>query len=331
MDREGLGQSSPKLPTSVSRSRGKDYTSGKWRRGNCDVSLHKEQNNGIGGKNVLVYRKKKIEPRKTSLNPKSLVVDLGSCEEMKSKGSFVGQKGTSGMTLITQRSSTVKWNSLRHATVGASQCDSSSMIDKASESSTTSTVTSESDLQPQHNFFAVSNRALNNNSSGLLSELRITLRKSCITRQASRVETNKSKKQSTVETSIDRGQSTTMQSNIDRRESRNRKSSTTNSSVGSTTQCDTDRRESKNRKSSSSKSSVESSSGFVWMKKKDLTPDSRNARRIYNTGSGMKVVIKSNVSKVSTVRVKDGTYKRGDIPLIAKSQDKKIANSKVGH
>ncbi|KAK4836828.1 hypothetical protein QYF36_000498 [Acer negundo] len=295
---DSLGQSSPKLPTSVSRSRGKDYKSKNWRGGNCNGSLNKPQPVKLGSG-------EKIKPRTNSSKPKSSWGDSGSHEEIKPKLSFISRKGTSSSksTIVTERSSSTKGNSLKPVSTFGSKNSSSSMVVKASESSTASTITSESGSQPHQKLLVTSRRALDD-TGGLLSEVRIALRKSCVTRQASRVEINSNRRQSTMETCNDRMQSI-MVINNDRRESRDRKSSSSKSSVGS----------------SSLPSSSINSSAFVSTRKKIQTPDSRNVSRMSKVTNRVKVS-KSNVSKVSTVQAKERPLnsRSGDIPSVSKSK-----------
>ncbi|TXG67152.1 hypothetical protein EZV62_008427 [Acer yangbiense] len=288
---DSLGQSSPKLPTSVSRSRGKDYKSKNWRGGNCNGSLNKPQP-------VKVGSGEKIKPRTTSMKPKSSWGDSGSHEEIKPELSLISRKGTSSSksTLVTERSSSTKGNSMKTVSTFGSKNSSSSMVVKASESSTIS--------QPQQKFLATSIRTLDD-TSGLLSAVRITLRRSCVTRQASRVEINSNRRQSTMETCNDRSQSIMVINNNDRRESRDRKSSSSKSSVGS----------------SSLPGSSINSLAFVSTRKKIQTPDSRNVSRMSKVTNRVKAY-KSNVSKVSTVQAKERPLnsRSGDIPTVSKSK-----------
>ncbi|KAK3199236.1 hypothetical protein Dsin_022651 [Dipteronia sinensis] len=307
-NRDSLGQSSPKLPTSVSRSRGKDYKSKNWTGGNCNGSLYNPQPvKVLSGKSICtdLGSGEKIKPRTTSTKPKSSWGDSGSHEEIKPKLSFISRKGTSSSksTLVTERSSSTKGTSLKPVSTFGSKNSSSSMVVKASKSSTASTITSESGSQPQQKFLATSRRALDD-TSGLLSAVRITLRKSCVTRQASRVEINSNRRQSTMETCNDRRQSIMVITN-DRKESRDRKSSSSKSSVGS----------------SSLPGSSINSSAFVSTRKKIQTPDSRNVSRISKVTNRVKVS-KSDVSKVSTVQAKERPLnsRSGDIPSVSKSK-----------
>ncbi|KAL5802730.1 hypothetical protein ACOSQ4_031035 [Xanthoceras sorbifolium] len=312
-----LGQSSPNLPTAVSSSRGKDYRSKDWREGNCNGTLNKLQPvKVLSGKSICtdLGSGERLKPRTTSMKPKSSWTDSGLHEEIKPKLSYISQQVTSGSksSFVIERSTSAKGSSLKSMSTCGSKSSSSSMVGKASESSTASTITSESGLPLQQKFLSTSSRALDN-TSGLLSAVRITLRKSCVTRQASRVEINNSRRQSTMETCNDRRQST-MEINNDRRESRDRKSSSSKSSVGS----------------SSLPGSNNNSSTFISTRKKEQTPESRNVARIAKATNRVKVS-KSNVSKVSTVQVKERPLnsRSGNIPSVAKSTYKETAKSKV--
>ncbi|KAJ0047187.1 hypothetical protein Pint_04424 [Pistacia integerrima] len=305
-----MGPSSPMLPSSVSRSRGKEYKSKNWRGDNHDVSLNKPHLvKLLSGKSSLVDlgSGKRMKPRPSSMKPNSLPVGLGSTEEIKPKLSFVNSKGTSNMkrSLVCERSSigNAKGNSLKPVSVcEGSENSSSSMVDKGGESNPGSTVTSESNLRGQQKFPEVSSRPFGHTSE-LLSAVRITLRKSCITRQASRVETNSDRRQPTVETKND-GRQSRIEINKERCESRDRKSSSSKSSVGSSSVPGFDGKSSK----------------FISTRKKEKTPDSRHVTRM------TKAVVKD-----SSVQVKEGTInsRRGDKTTIAKPNHKEMAKSKV--
>ncbi|XP_044492708.1 micronuclear linker histone polyprotein-like isoform X1 [Mangifera indica] len=314
----GLRGTSPKLPSSVSRSRGKDYRSKNWRRDNHDVSLNKPHPvKLLSGKSSLVGlgSGKKMKPRPSFMKPNSLQVGLGSTEEIKPKLSFVNSKGTSNLkrSLVCERSSIS--NAQGSSWIPISVCEgsensSSSTVDKGGESNPGSTVTSESNLLGQQKFLEVSSRAFGH-TSDLLSAVRITLRKSCITRQASRVETNSDRKQST-ETKDDRRQSK-IEINKEGCESRDRKSSSSKSSVGSSSVPGLDSK----------------SSEFISTRKKEKTPDSRHVTRM-SEARAIRVDV-PNVSKDSTVQFKEGTMNsiRGDKTSVAKSNYKQMTKSKV--
>ncbi|XP_050215041.1 uncharacterized protein LOC126666131 [Mercurialis annua] len=163
--------SSPKLPSSVSRSRGKHYTSRKT-GGNCqDFALNKKH------------------PVK-ALSGKTSWGNSGFREDIKPKLSFINSKGTSKLksSLIVDRK--VPRTTKDHFKVLNDQTPSegnmSSGVDKASESNT-SNITSENDQKLQQTNMEISNPAFGN-SSRLVSAMRISLRKSRATRPASRVD-----------------------------------------------------------------------------------------------------------------------------------------------
>lgn len=314
---ELVGPSSPKLPSSVSRSRGKDYKSKKWQGENGDVSLNKPHLVKVlrDKSRADVGKVKKIKSNSSLLKPKSMSADSKPCEEIKAKLSFINSKGTfsSKRSSVSGGSSTQngKANSLKPIFSSRGlESSSSSAVDKENESSALSTVTSESSLREQQNIIEVSSRAFGH-SRMLLSAVRITLRKSCVTRQASRVETNNDKKQSTVGINIDRRESR-MDINVDRRESRDQKSSSSKSSVGS-----------------SSVPSDVNSSAFISTRKKEKTPDSRNVARM--TVAPNNQVNISNESKVSVVQKNKGNFnsRRENMSMITKSTYKETAKLNV--
>ncbi|OMP04599.1 cyclic nucleotide-gated channel [Corchorus olitorius] len=244
--------SSPGLPRSVSRSRGKDYQNKKWKRG---------QYNGSSNK---------IQPVK-GLNGKFRKVDSGPGQEIKPKLSYISLKSTasSKTSLASELTENVKAKSVKPVSMFRGPARSwSPMADKSGlsgETNTRSTVTSENvQQQQQQKFFEVSSRGLGQ-TSGLLSSVRLSLRKSCITRPASRVEIN-----------------------ADRRDSRDHKSSSGKSSVGSSSFCCRDVKK----------------STIAEIKRKEQTPDSRNVARMTEAA---KIKMKpSNMCNTSNVRGKDG-------------------------
>ncbi|KAE8679105.1 Light-harvesting chlorophyll B-binding protein 3 [Hibiscus syriacus] len=215
-----VGTASPTLPQSVSRSRGKDFRSKKWK--------------GI-----------------------------------KPKHSFINSKGRSSSktSLVSEITENAKGKYVKPvSTRGDQERSSSPMADNSGETNTRSTVTSES-IQPQHEqkLFEVSSRGFGQTSE-LLTSVRISLRKSCITRPASRVEINSDRSQ--------------------RVESRDSKSSSGKSSVGS------------------SYSGYEAKRSTVsWIKRKEQTPDSRNATRM--TEASKNKVKPSNMHDKANLRGKE--------------------------
>ncbi|GMI85306.1 hypothetical protein HRI_002199900 [Hibiscus trionum] len=279
-----VGASSPKLPQSVSRSRGKDFKSKKWKGNSHDVPLNK------------------IVPTKILKGKSS-----GYGEGIKTKLSFINSKGTSRPKtgLVSEITENAKRKNVKPVSIqGGPKRSSSPVADKSGETNTRSTVTSESiQQQRQQKFFEVSSRGFGHTSE-LLASLRMNLRKSCITRPASRVEIN-----------ADRSQ---------RMESRESKSSSGKSSLrkscitrpASRVEINADRSqrmESRESKSSSGKSSVGSSySGYEakrstvsWIKRKEQTPDSRNASRM--TEASKNKVKPSNMHNKSNLRGKEGS------------------------
>lgn len=225
------GPSSPKLPSSVSKSRGKDFVNKKWIGDNQDFSLHKRN------------------PEKV-LSGTSSCGNSGSSDEMKPKSSFIHLKGTSSSKSSSVCKSSFFGNPIPNCSKPISSCEDptctlSSMTNRADESSTTSTITSESDQQKQQKFMEKSNQALSQ-ANGLLSVIKARLRKSGVTRPASRVEING-----------------------DRRQSRGRKSSSSKSSVGSSSNPCNDGR----------------TSTSTSMQYKERTPDSRHVARMTHASS----------------------------------------------
>uniref|UniRef100_A0A5B6YI99 Uncharacterized protein n=1 Tax=Davidia involucrata TaxID=16924 RepID=A0A5B6YI99_DAVIN len=210
------GPSSPKLPPSVSRSRGKHYRSREWGRSNCWLTSNKQH------------------PVK-NLSSKSSWVNSGSCQKIKSKLSYGNPKGNAG-----SKASSVCKSSLTETSGSKYSKPISSFGDSnRGESKSTSTITSENIEQQQKKFFEVSSQTFGH-TSGLLSTLKITLRKSCVTRQASRAEI------------------------IGGRQSGGRKSSSSKSSVGSSSNPGYDVEDVK----------------LHTTQNKDTTPESRNAVRM---------------------------------------------------
>ncbi|KAK8983442.1 hypothetical protein V6N11_073855 [Hibiscus sabdariffa] len=239
---------SPTLPQSVSRSRGKDFRSKKWKANSRDVSLNK-------------IASTKILKGKSS----------GYGEGIKPKLSFINSKGTSRLktSLVSDITENTKGKNVKPvSTKGGPKRSSSPVADKSGETNTRSTVTSESiQQQKQQKFFEVSSRGFSQTSE-LLASVRISLRKSCITRPASRVEINAGRSQ--------------------RMESRDSKSSSGKSSVGS------------------SYSGYEAKRSTVsWIKRKEQTPDSRNAARM--TEASKNKLKPSNMHNKSNLRGNEGS------------------------
>lgn len=147
------GVSSPKLPSSVSKSRGKDYQSRNW-GSNGRVSLNKD-------------------------HPVNDLEGQTSSEESKLKGSSANQIGDSGS------SSNLHSDNSCITTISYSSQDYQS----TSEGVSTRTITTESGQQQHSKVLEVSKGACaHTHTGGLLGALKTNLRKSCATRPAMRVE-----------------------------------------------------------------------------------------------------------------------------------------------
>lgn len=361
LDSNLLGSSSPKLPSSVSRSRGKEYRSKTWIGGNRDISHNNPHPVKVlsGNSRTESGSNEKEKPRSNLAKPRSSRVNSRLGKEIKPKSSFINSKRTSfakknfvSESSLTRHSlrnslkpisiaanartscskntsvseSLSTGNSLRNSLRPVSTVDQTrtscskksfisesfstgdsfrnslkptTSLDKKGESNS-STVSAESSLQPRQNILEISSRPIGH-TSGLLSAVRISLRKSCVTRQAARVETNNERRQST--TGI----------NDDRRQSTGRKSSFSKSSVGSSTITTFD---------------VKSSNCRII---KEETPDSRNVRGV--TEVATKKMNVRNVSKVTTMQLKDKALKsrKGDVTTIAKPTHKDTAKPKVSY
>ncbi|MBA0668411.1 hypothetical protein Goklo_001331, partial [Gossypium klotzschianum] len=270
-----VGAYSPTLPQSVSRSRGKDFRSKKWKGNCCDLSLNK------------------IESMKV-LKGKSLVYGEGIKPEL----SFINSKGTSRSktNMVSEVTENAKGKNVKPVSNrGGPERSLSPVVDKSGETNGRSTVTSESiqqQQQQQQKFFEVSSRGFGQTSE-LLTSVRSSLRKSCITRPASRVEIN-----------ADRSH---------RMESRDSRSSSGKSSVGS-----------------SSYSGYEAKRSTVsWIKRKEKTPDSRNVARL--TEAAKTKVKPSNMCKKSNVRGKEGerNSRTGGLVTVPKKTWEEAVKSKA--
>ncbi|XP_035543306.1 uncharacterized protein LOC109013959 isoform X2 [Juglans regia] len=274
LDFESQVSTSPKLPLSVSRSRGKDYRSKKWRAENYE-SLHKQH------------------PLKV-LSGTSSCLDLRFGEELKSKS--INLKGTSRSksTLVCKSSLTGNAipSSSKHAvsTFEDQANGSSSMGNRTCESNTRSTVTSQSSQQRELKCIEVSTQPFG--PSGLLSNQRISSRKDCVTRQASRVEINN-----------------------DKRLSRGYKSSSGKSSVGSSSNILYD-----------VKSLTSTSIGH-----KEITPSSRNvARTSYVAKNKVKTSNVSKASTIA-IEEGSSNSRRGIKISILKPAHEEATKPKVQH
>ncbi|KAG7957392.1 hypothetical protein I3843_11G172200 [Carya illinoinensis] len=265
---------SPKLPSSVSRSRGKDYRSKKWRAENYE-SLHKQH------------------PLKV-LSGTSSCLDLRFGEELKSKS--INLKGTtrSKSTLVCKSSLTgnaIPSSSKPAVSTFEDQANgSSSMGNRTCESNTRSTVTSQSSQQRELKCIEVSTQPFD--PSGLLSNQRISRRKDCVTRQASRVEINH-----------------------DKRLSRGYRSSSGMSSVGSSSNILYD-----------VKSLTSTSIGH-----KEITPTSRNvARTSYVAKNKVKTSNVSKASTIK-IEERSSNSRRGVKISVLKPDHEEATKPKVQH
>ncbi|CAK7327538.1 unnamed protein product [Dovyalis caffra] len=285
-DLEFKGSSSPNIPSSVSRSRGKHYASKKWGEGNCDLLVNKQH------------------PVK-GLNGKSSRVNSEPSDEIKPKLSFVNSKGTSRSKVTKVSGSSFTQNAPRSKVSkvsgknftrnakesdskaksgqGVMESSSNSLMVMAGESNN-SNVKFESDHQARQRNLEVSSRGFDH-TSGLLSALRNGLRKSFVTRKASRVEINDENKKP-----------------------RDRKSSSSKSSVGASFNPGYDVK----------------SSTLLLMRNNEQTPDSRNVGRM--TEAARKRIKDSSMSKACNVQVME---KKGGLSNVAKSAPQEALKSKV--
>ncbi|XP_050138584.1 uncharacterized protein LOC126614928 [Malus sylvestris] len=238
-----VGPSSPQLPSSVSKSRGKDFVSKKWRGGNQDFADKRHLDKVLSGT--------------------SSCGNSGSSDKMKPKSSFIQLKGTSSSKSSSVCKSSLTTNHIPSCSKPTSSggdptCSLSSGTNKADESSTTSTITSEIGQQQQQQKFMEKSNPVLSQANGIFSVIKAGFRKSGITRPAARVEIHG-----------------------DRRQSRVHKSSSSKSSVGS----------------SSNPRSEGRASTSTSIQYKERTPDSRNvARMSYATKNRIRPSIVSKPS-----------------------------------
>lgn len=198
----------------------------KWRTDNQDLSLDK------------------LHPVKV-LSQKSSSLKSGSCDEIKQKSRYIHFKETTSSKSNLVSDSCLNGNIMINfsnpvSTNGDPTSNLSSVANKAKESNTTSTITSESGQEQQLKIFDVSSQTFSH-TGGFLSVVRNGLRKSGVTRQASR-----------------------MVIRDDRKQSSGNKSSSSKSSVAS----------------SSNPGHDVASSKSTLVKPKERTPDSRNVGRM---------------------------------------------------
>ncbi|XP_015896800.2 uncharacterized protein LOC107430470 isoform X1 [Ziziphus jujuba] len=277
LDMDILEPSSPKLPTSVSKSRGKEYRSKDWKVENQDFTLNK------------------LHPVKVP-SQKPTYMNSGSCSEIKQKFQSIRSKETtnSKSNVVSDSSHSgfvIQKFSYPKSSHGHSTSGLSSVANKANESRTVSTITSESGEEREQKVVDVSSQTFGHTSS-FLSVVKINLRKSGITRQASRVEIRDDKKQSS-----------------------GHKSSSSKSSVASSSN--------PNHNAGRSKSSL--------VRPKESTPDSRNVGRMTHAAkSKIKYgnEVKSSIMKHGEAT---SNNKREGKPNVVKSSYQEAAKQKAQH
>jgi hypothetical protein len=205
------------------------------------------------------------------LGGKSYLVDPQCGEKIKPKLGFINLKGTSRSKSVSVCESSLTGNSILSCSKPVSTCGDpasrlNSMGNKTCESNT-STITSQSSQQQEQNY-----------SIPLLSDMRISLRKSCSTRQAPRVEMNN-----------------------DKRLSRGRKSSSDISGVGSSSNPCYDVR----------------SSTSTSLSQRGITPDSRNVMRMtYAAKNKVKKLSVSRASTIKIEEVSCSSRRGAKINLV---------------
>uniref|UniRef100_A0A3Q7IBG5 Myosin motor domain-containing protein n=1 Tax=Solanum lycopersicum TaxID=4081 RepID=A0A3Q7IBG5_SOLLC len=171
------GSSSPKLPPSVSRSRGKDFRSRQWSQGDQTLTLDKKHHVKHLSKGGL--EADKVVEHKT--NKKKLTSSAALDSDSACQALYSRDKKISSNSLAAYSDKTRSISSSITSEHGE-ECYKQELC--VSDSS--STITSEACGQKS---FEVSGPILGQ-TTGLLSSLRVSLRKSCVTRQASRMEVN---------------------------------------------------------------------------------------------------------------------------------------------
>ncbi|CAI9088601.1 OLC1v1022978C2 [Oldenlandia corymbosa var. corymbosa] len=182
---------SPKLPCSVSRSRGKDYQSRKW--GQRKEKLIFDQQHPANNLKKIPLSGISVTERVSSNR---------TCSG-KSVGFGGSQSDSSEKSSLTE----IAKHDYSEVSLGLQKLRLGSTCSEMAQSNSSSIILSESsEIQHQK---SLDSRVPVQTSSRFLSELKISLRKSCVTRQASRVQVS------------------------ERRQSDGRKSSSSKSSVGS--------------------------------------------------------------------------------------------------
>nr|GMD53239.1 Hyphal wall protein [Ipomoea batatas] len=211
MDFGGHEQSSPKLPPSVGRSRGKDYRSREWGKGNRKISLGKKHpvkdlnskssqvNSGftkaVKDRTSHVNVKHRGASKSISVGPSSLSLNSKPpCSQpIPSRGSVAAERGESSLSTVTsevsdqrpQKSSVTSNSSSTVTYEDVEQQHKNSLEMRNSTCTVTSRLT---ELQPRK--CTDINSQVFGRTSDFLSTLRVSVRKSCVTRQALRLVVN---------------------------------------------------------------------------------------------------------------------------------------------
>lgn len=207
----GHEQSSPKLPPSVGRSRGKDYRSREWGKGNHKISLgkkHPVKNLNSQSSRVNSGFTKTVKDRTSQVNvkhrgaSKSISVGQSSsslnskppCSQpIPSRGSVAAERGESSLSTVTsevsdqghQKSSVTSNSSSTVTYEDVEQQHKNSLEMRNSTCTVTSRLT---ELQTRK--CTDINSQVFGRTSDFLSTLRVSVRKSCVTRQALRLVVN---------------------------------------------------------------------------------------------------------------------------------------------
>nr|GMD54887.1 cyclic nucleotide-gated ion channel 4 [Ipomoea batatas] len=211
MDFGGHEQSSPKLPPSVGRSRGKDYRSREWGKGNRKISLgkkHPVKNLSSKSSRVNSGFTKAVKDQTSHVNVKhrgaSKPISVGQsgsslnskppCSQpIPSHGSVAAERGESSLSTVTseasdqghQKSSVTSNSSSVVTYEDVKQQNQNSLEMRNSTCTVTSRLT---ELQPRK--CTDINSQVFGRTSDFLSTLRVSVRKSCVTRQALRLVVN---------------------------------------------------------------------------------------------------------------------------------------------
>ncbi|XAR67524.1 hypothetical protein NMG60_11002306 [Bertholletia excelsa] len=263
------GSSSPDIPSQVSTSRGKHYRSREWGLNNCQIEI------------------KKGHPVK-NLTRKSSGMNLGPGEKIKSETCNKDRKGNDRTKEDRICKSCLTETSACNYPKSSMGGSSSAAVEEV-ENKSASTVTSERTKHQPQKSLEVSSWT-SSHTSGLLSALKVTLRKSYITRKASRVEA------------------------VDRSQLEGQKSSSGKSSVGSSSHpaCDI------------------KSLRFLALQNRDMTPESRTfARVLQATQDNVKVTDVSKHTTAQAQELTSKCRKGGDTTGTMKPTQSKTAKEKV--